>query len=136
MSRMKKSLCNGIAASLACLPMILPPPVLAAAPQPIRVERPYTHVNPRQSAVVDVALRDRGQLTGRVVIANGTAAAGVPVSLAYRGQAIAKTATDTQGRFALVGRPALASQSIRLGRIRRIMGNRRGEFSANQANRP
>ena len=28
---MKKSLCNGIAASLACLPMILPPPVLAAS---------------------------------------------------------------------------------------------------------
>jgi hypothetical protein len=100
---MKKSLCKGIAASLACLSMLLPPPVLAAAPQQIRVQRPHTHVNLRQSAVFDVALRDRGQLSGRVVIANGTAVAGVPVSLAYRGQAIAKTATDTQGRFALIG---------------------------------
>jgi hypothetical protein len=100
---MKTPLCKSIAASLACLPMILPPSALAAAPQPTRVQRPHTHLNPRQSVIVDVALRDRGQLSGRVVIADGTAVAGAPVSLAYRGQDIARTATDTQGRFALVG---------------------------------
>ena len=93
---MKRSIYREIAVGLACLPMLAPPSAFAAMPRISQTKGLQERTNARQAEVVDVALRARGQLAGRVIIANGTAVAGMPVSLAHRGQAVAQTATDTQ----------------------------------------
>lgn len=117
---MRMSISRGIAVGLACLPLIAPPSACAAASPTGRIQTAPLRTNSRQTAVVDVALRDRGRLAGRVMSANGTALAGTPVSVAYRGQAIARTATDTQGRFALIGLRGGVYQISTPGTIRSV----------------
>ena len=53
--------------------------------------------------VSDMALDEGGMLRGQVVDQQGSELAGIPVHLLRDGQAVARTLTDTHGRFAFRG---------------------------------
>ncbi len=85
---MKRNSLGKWAAAVAALGMVLPSPVLGAAPV---------------TAVADIALRPGGVLLGQVVDPQGVAKAGTPVMIEYRGQEVVRTTTDESGVFAAQG---------------------------------
>lgn len=97
---MRVSLLKGLAVGLASVSLVLPPPVVAAwshatpIPSSTRGEKPVT-------AVMDIALRDQGVLTGQVTTEDGKPLAGVPVALEVGGGVVANTTTDPHGAFSL-----------------------------------
>jgi hypothetical protein len=77
-----------IAATCACVGMILPGAAWAATPA---------------TATGDVALRSGGLLLGQVVDQQGVAKAGMPVSIQFAGKEVVSTTTDVNGVFAAQG---------------------------------
>lgn len=80
---------GSLAATIACIGMVLPPSAIAATPA-------TTTTN-------DVALRAGGLLVGQVVDQQGVAKAGTPVSIQFAGKEVAATTTDGNGVFAARG---------------------------------
>jgi hypothetical protein len=88
---MKHNMFGSVAATVACMGMILPPSAMAAAPA-----RPATGGS-------DIALRDGGLLVGQVVDAQGVAKANAKVSVRFANHEVVSTTTDKNGVFAAKG---------------------------------
>jgi Carboxypeptidase regulatory-like domain len=86
---MKHKIFGTVAATVACMGMVLPPTALAAAPA-------VNHGT-------DVALRDGGVLVGQVVDQQGVAKANAPVSIVFANHEVVRTTTDNNGVFAAKG---------------------------------
>jgi len=80
---------RGGAVALACFGLLIPRFALAS--------------EPTGRAVVDVALRDGGVLSGQVVNAQNVALANREVRVLQNAQEIAGAKTDAEGRFAIEG---------------------------------
>jgi hypothetical protein len=88
---MKHKWFGTVAAAIACMGMVLPPSVMAAAPA-----KPVTGGN-------DIALRDGGLLVGQVLDAQGVVKANSPVSIRFANHEVVRTTTDKNGVFAAKG---------------------------------
>lgn len=81
---------GSIAAAIACVGMISPTSVMAAAPAAAATNS-------------DVALRTGGLLVGQVIDQQGVAKANTPVSVQFAGKEVVSTTTDANGVFAAKG---------------------------------
>jgi hypothetical protein len=88
---MKHKMFGTVAATVACMGMILPPTTMAAAPT-----APAT-------TGTDIALREGGLLVGQVIDAQGVAKANAPVSIRFANHEVVSTTTDRNGVFAAKG---------------------------------
>ena len=80
--------------------MLVPWSAVQAAP-PTTVSRPANAV--RVSQVTDVSLAKGGRLNGQLVLEDGTVQANAKIVLLSRGQVVARSQADEQGRFAING---------------------------------
>jgi hypothetical protein len=90
---------GGIAA-LVCGSMLTAQLAQAASPPIATSARSIEAV---QFAVRDIQLADAGAFRGQVVDAQGKARPQLPVLVARRGEPVARTETDQEGRFAIQG---------------------------------
>jgi hypothetical protein len=77
-----------MAAAVACVGMVIPPPALAAEPA---------------AGATDIALRQGGLLVGQVVDRQGVPQANQTVSIQYGPHEVVRTVTDQNGTFAAQG---------------------------------
>ena len=89
---------KNIAATVACLGILLPPPVFADSP---RVPQSSTSREVTTRPVGDVALSDGGVLVGQVVSEEGVPHANTPVRLQLNGAEVAAALTDANGMFSV-----------------------------------
>lgn len=85
---MKRNLWGTMAAAVACVGMVIPPPAVAAEPM---------------AGAMDVALRPGGVLVGQVVDRQGVPRANQTVSIQFGSHEVVRTTTDENGTFAAQG---------------------------------
>lgn len=87
-----KKILRGAVVGLACWGMVAPQAALVAQENVTR----RTQMN-------DVSLAKSGVLRGRVVDAQGKAVAGAKVAVGFAGRVVARTVTDDNGNYAVMG---------------------------------
>ncbi|NOY42612.1 MAG: carboxypeptidase regulatory-like domain-containing protein [Planctomycetes bacterium] len=85
---MKSKNWNAVLAALSCVGMLVPQAAFAV---------------PAGAKLSDVALHENGVVFGQVVDAQGVAVAMTPVAIASGGKEIARTQTDSTGKFSVSG---------------------------------
>lgn len=85
---MKSKSWNAVLAALSCVGMLVPQAAFAV---------------PTGAKLSDVALQENGVVLGQVVDAQGIAVAMAPVAISSGGKEIARTQTDSTGKFSVSG---------------------------------
>jgi len=105
MSLYYKKIMRGVTAGVTTVAVMLQPQLLVAGEMPVAAPMPVKSVSSVRTiqTPIDVVLRDKGVLVGRIVDAQGLAVANTPVSLQTGGKEVARVVSDNLGRFQATG---------------------------------